>query len=73
MRLTKVSIDADLDMSLGSVRQGFETLTYIYGTDEFHEGTNAFLERRQPQFGSDTAAGGTRHVADSDPENDPLH
>jgi dihydroxynaphthoic acid synthetase len=73
MRLTKVSIDADLDMSLASVRQGFETLTYIYGTDEFHEGTNAFLERRQPQFGSDTAAGGTRHVADSDPENDPLH
>jgi dihydroxynaphthoic acid synthetase len=51
MRLTKVSIDTDLDMSLASVRQGFEALTYIYGTDEFHEGTSAFLERRKPDFG----------------------
>ncbi len=51
MRLTKVSIDADLDLSLASVRQGFEALTYIYGTDEFHEGTTAFLEHREPHFG----------------------
>jgi dihydroxynaphthoic acid synthetase len=50
LRLSKVSIDSDLDLSLASVRQGFETLTYIYGTDEFHEGTTAFLEHRDPRF-----------------------
>lgn len=50
MRLTKISVDADGDLALASVRQGFETLTHIYGTDEFHEGTQAFLERRAPRF-----------------------
>jgi naphthoate synthase/2-ketocyclohexanecarboxyl-CoA hydrolase len=70
MRLTKVSIDTDLDMSLASVRHGFEALNYIYGTDEFHEGTAAFLERREPQFGPPTA-GRTRHVPESDPNGPP--
>jgi len=50
MRLTKVSLDADGDLALTSVRHGFETLTHIYGTAEFHEGTSAFLERRPPRF-----------------------
>ena len=45
-----MSIDSDLDLSLASVRQGFETLSYIYGTDEFHEGTTAFLGHRNPRF-----------------------
>lgn len=38
------------DMMLHSVRQGFETLSYIHDTDEFHEGTAAFLEKRPPKF-----------------------
>ena len=42
MRLTKSSINAESDPVLASVRQGFEALTYIYGTEEFHEGTQAF-------------------------------
>jgi 1,4-dihydroxy-2-naphthoyl-CoA synthase len=50
MRLTKLSVDSDGDLTLASVRQGFETLTHIYGTPEFHEGTRAFLERRPPRF-----------------------
>ncbi|WP_249011415.1 enoyl-CoA hydratase/isomerase family protein [Conexibacter sp. DBS9H8] len=50
MRLTKTSINADNDAVLASVRQGFEALTYIYGTAEFHEGTRAFLEKRRPRF-----------------------
>jgi naphthoate synthase/2-ketocyclohexanecarboxyl-CoA hydrolase len=53
MRLTKISIDADGDRTLPSVRHGFEVLTHIYGTDEFHEGTTAFLERRPPRFRGD--------------------
>lgn len=38
------------DMMLNSVRQGFETLSYIHDTAEFHEGTAAFLEKRPPKF-----------------------
>jgi dihydroxynaphthoic acid synthetase len=50
MRLTKISLDFDGDLTLPSVRHGFETLTHMYGTAEFHEGTMAFLERRPPRF-----------------------
>jgi naphthoate synthase/2-ketocyclohexanecarboxyl-CoA hydrolase len=50
MRLSKVSLNHDGDSALGSVRHGFETLTHLYGTAEFHEGTTAFLERRDPRF-----------------------
>jgi naphthoate synthase/2-ketocyclohexanecarboxyl-CoA hydrolase len=50
MALSKLSMNADADEALHSVRQGFEALTYIYGTEEFHEGTAAFLERRAPRF-----------------------
>ena len=50
MALSKLSMNADTDEALHSVRQGFEALTYIYGTEEFHEGTAAFLERRAPRF-----------------------
>jgi naphthoate synthase/2-ketocyclohexanecarboxyl-CoA hydrolase len=50
MRLTKISVDSDADEALASVRQGFETLTHVYETAEFHEGTRAFLEHRPPQF-----------------------
>ncbi|HZZ46571.1 MAG TPA: enoyl-CoA hydratase-related protein [Pseudonocardia sp.] len=52
MRLTKLSVDTDGDLSPASVRQGFETLAHIYGTSEFHEGTRAFLEGRPPRFSS---------------------
>jgi dihydroxynaphthoic acid synthetase len=51
MRLTKTSINTEGDLALASVRHGFEALTYIYGTDEFHEGTRAFIEKRRPRFG----------------------
>jgi 1,4-dihydroxy-2-naphthoyl-CoA synthase len=50
LRLTKMSIDVPGDLALPSVRHGFETLTQMYGTAEFHEGTSAFLERRPPRF-----------------------
>jgi dihydroxynaphthoic acid synthetase len=50
MRLSKVSMNAAGDAALHSVRQGFEALHHIYDTAEFHEGTQAFLERRPPRF-----------------------
>lgn len=50
LRLSKVSMNQMSDMMLSSVRQGFETLAYIHDTDEFHEGTAAFLEKRPPKF-----------------------
>jgi enoyl-CoA hydratase/carnithine racemase len=53
LRLTKISLDFDADLSLPSVRHGFETLTHNYGTAEFHEGTAAFLDRRAPRFRPD--------------------
>ena len=50
LRLSKVSMNLMSDMMLHSVRQGFETLAYIHETDEFHEGTAAFLQKRPPGF-----------------------
>ena len=50
LRLSKVSMNLMSDLMLHSVRQGFETLAYIHDTDEFHEGTAAFLEKRSPRF-----------------------
>jgi enoyl-CoA hydratase/carnithine racemase len=53
LRLTKVSLDFAGDLTLPSVRHGFESLTHNYGTAEFHEGTTAFLEKRAPRFRPD--------------------
>jgi naphthoate synthase/2-ketocyclohexanecarboxyl-CoA hydrolase len=50
LRLTKFSIDYESDKLWPSVRSGFEVLNYIHGTDEFHEGTTAFLQKREPNF-----------------------
>jgi dihydroxynaphthoic acid synthetase len=50
LRLTKLSIDGAGDLALPSVRHGFEALSHVYGTAEFHEGTAAYLERRPPRF-----------------------
>ena len=50
MSLTKISMNGEADLTLSSVRHGFEALTLMYNTAEFHEGTTAFLERRPPQF-----------------------
>lgn len=50
MRLSKISLNFEGDALLPSVRHGFEALTQMYATDEFHEGTTAFLERRPPRF-----------------------
>lgn len=50
LRLSKISINFQGDTLAPSVRHGFEVLSYVHGTDEFHEGTAAFLEKRPPRF-----------------------
>lgn len=50
LRLSKISMNFEGDLTLPSVRQGFETLAHVYESEEFHEGTAAFLEGRAPRF-----------------------
>jgi dihydroxynaphthoic acid synthetase len=52
LRLTKLSVDYQADLLAPSVRHGLEALTQMYGSAEFHEGTSAFLENRDPDFRS---------------------
>ncbi len=50
LRLSKVSLNTDGDALLSSVRHGLEALGYVYDSEEFHEGTKAFLEKRPPRY-----------------------
>lgn len=52
LSLSKVSMNGPGDEVLASIRQGFEALTYMYETEEFREGTTAFLQHRAPHFRS---------------------
>jgi dihydroxynaphthoic acid synthetase len=61
LRVAKASFNVLSDLLLTSVVSGFELLAAAHGTEEFHEGVNAFLEKRPPDFrafrGSDGDAG----------------
>ena len=50
LRASKVALNYATDGQYGSFNSAIEMLTAIYGTDEFREGMNAFLERRKPDF-----------------------
>jgi dihydroxynaphthoic acid synthetase len=50
LRIAKLSINYETDAMLPSVKHGFEILNQVHGTEEFHEGTQAFLDKRQPAF-----------------------
>jgi dihydroxynaphthoic acid synthetase len=50
LSLSKASLNFEGDQALPSVRHGLEALSYLYGTPEFREGTEAFLEHRPPRF-----------------------
>jgi 2-(1,2-epoxy-1,2-dihydrophenyl)acetyl-CoA isomerase len=47
-RLVDQALHTSLDAQLDAERDGFIRAA---GTPDFHEGVQAFLERRQPQFG----------------------
>jgi dihydroxynaphthoic acid synthetase len=50
LRVAKLSLNQDTDRMWGSVFQGYEMISFIHDTEEFHEGTRAFLEKRQAEF-----------------------
>lgn len=50
IRVAKLSINFASDQLLPSVKHGFELLNFMHETDEFHEGTRAFIEKRSPAF-----------------------
>lgn len=50
LRVAKLSLNFESDQLWPSVLHGYQMISFIHGTDEFHEGTQAFLEKRKPNF-----------------------
>ena len=51
LRVAKISLNYESDQLWPSVQHGQQMINFIHGTEEFHEGTQAFLEKRKPDFG----------------------
>ena len=50
IRMTKKSLNFESDELYASWQQGMELLAMVWGSEECHEGMNAFLEGRKPDF-----------------------
>lgn len=50
LRVGKISLNFESDQLWPSVLHGNQMISFIHGTEEFHEGTRAFLEKRPPEF-----------------------
>lgn len=50
LRVAKVSLNHESDELWASVLHGFQIMSLVRETDEFHEGTSAFVEKRPPEF-----------------------
>ncbi|MEV8511639.1 enoyl-CoA hydratase-related protein [Dactylosporangium sp. NPDC051484] len=50
LRVAKLSLNFESDQLWASVQHGQQMINFIHGTDEFHEGTSAFLEKRPADF-----------------------
>jgi 1,4-dihydroxy-2-naphthoyl-CoA synthase len=51
LRVAKISLNFESDQLWPSVQHGQQMINFIHGTEEFHEGTQAFLEKRKADFG----------------------
>jgi 1,4-dihydroxy-2-naphthoyl-CoA synthase len=50
LRVAKISLNSESDQLWSSVQHGQQMINFIHGTEEFHEGTQAFLEKRPADF-----------------------
>ena len=50
LRVAKLSLNFESDQLWPSIFHGYQMISFIHGTEEFHEGTRAFLEKRTPDF-----------------------
>ncbi|GAA1868809.1 1,4-dihydroxy-2-naphthoyl-CoA synthase [Pseudonocardia ailaonensis] len=50
LRVAKHHLNMEADRQWPSIAAGYEFISFIHGTDEFHEGAKAFLEKRPPAF-----------------------
>ena len=50
LRVAKLSLNFESDQLWASVNHGYQMISFIHDTEEFHEGTQAFLEKRRPDF-----------------------
>jgi dihydroxynaphthoic acid synthetase len=51
IRVAKHHLNMEADRQWPSVSVGYEFISFIHETEEFHEGTSAFLEKRPAEFG----------------------
>src|SRR5271169_6130659 len=51
LRVAKHMLNMEADRQWPSVPVGFQYISFIHDTKEFHEGTSAFLEKRPADFG----------------------
>ncbi len=51
LQVAKLSLNYESDQSWPSVLHGLQMIGFMHGTEEFHEGTRAFLQKRKPNFG----------------------
>ncbi len=50
LRMSKISLNSESDALWSSIVHGQEMLSLTYGSDEFREGMQSFLEKRRPNF-----------------------